>query len=272
MAKFSKYSKRSYKPKKVYKSKRKPAYIPSKRFTKAVQKVVNKNAEDKVASAKYPLTQYNSGINSTGDIVGLMPILNIGTGASGRIGNMVTVKKCFIEANILLNQYATLGSVGSFVPNSRIGVRIMVVMPKTVQGRTDINNNQGGWLSRLLRDGGSSVAFDGTLDNFFLPINTEVITKYYDKIIYLTTDSIFLPATNNDGASINTANSVRRLKIPVIRRLRKILYDQSYDTQYPVSFNPVVLLGYCHLDGSSPDILTTVVSMNFTTTMYYQDE
>lgn len=245
--------------------------ISSKNLDKAVQKVINKNAEDKISTAKYPLTQYNSGINATGDIVGIMPIVYSGTGSSGRIGNKIMAKKLILKANIMMNQYATLGSVGSFVPNSRLGVRIMVVLPKTVRGRTDVNNNQGAWLSRLLRDGGSSVSFDGTLDNFFLPINTEVVTKYYDKIIYLTTDSVFLPATNNDGSTINTANTIRRLTIPIIKKSKEIVYDQSYDIAYPASYNPVILLGYCHLDGSTPDTLTTVVSMNFTSFLYYQD-
>lgn len=257
--------------KKVYKPKKRGLIKPSKYLNKTIQKVINKNEEDKIATAKFPITSFNSGINSTGDIIGVMPAVNLGTNNANRIGNQIMAKSLMLYANLLVKNTATSTSITDYTANSRIGVRVMVVQPKTVMNRSDVTNNQGAWLSRLLRDGSSSVAFDGTLDNFYLPINTEAITKYYDKKFYFKSDSVYLPATNTESITVQTLNTVKRLNIPVISKLKKILYDQSFDTSFSTNYTPVILVGYCHLNGDSPDTLTTAITMNFTSVLKYQD-
>lgn len=257
--------------KKVYKPKKRGLIKPSKYLNKTIQKVINKNEEDKIATAKFPITSFNSGINSSGDIIGVMPALNLGTNNANRIGNQIMAKSLMIYANLLVKNTATTTSLSDYMPNSRIGVRVMIVQPKTVMNRPDVTNNQGAWLSRLLRDGASSVAFDGSLDNFYLPINTEAITKYYDKKFYFKSDSVYLPPTNTEAITIQTLNTVKRLNIPVISKLKKILFDQSFDASYSTNYTPVMLVGYCHLNGDSPDITTTAITMNFTSVLKYQD-
>lgn len=257
--------------KKVYKPKKRGLIKPSKYLNKTIQKVINKNEEDKMVTAKFPRTSFNSGINSEGDIIKIMPPVELGSNSAQRIGNQIMAKSLMIYANLLVKYTATTASISDYMPNSRIGVRVMVVQPKTVMNATNVTQNQGAWLSRLLRDGASSVAFDGTLDNFYLPINTEAITKYYDKKFYFNSDSVYLPATNTDAITIQTLNTVKRLNIPVISKLKKILYDQSFDTQYSTNYTPVILLGYCHLNGDSPDTTTTAITMNFTSVLKYQD-
>lgn len=246
-----------------------------KQIKKIINKQLNAAIEDKMNTAKFPATLFNSGIAATGDIIGILPAISTGTNENQRIGNDIRIKKLTVMMNVMTTSYTSTSAPGLYVPNARFGVRVMIVQPKTVMNRVDINANQGGWLSRLLRDGNSSVAFDGTLDNFYLPINTEVITKYYDKKFIFNTPQAWIPVGSTGAMSVPTNSTYKRLTINVIKNKgnqgKLVKYDQSYDTLYPTNYNPVVLIGYCKLDNSLPDTLDTNIRMNFTSVVTYQD-
>lgn len=244
----------------------------AKVFEKKVQKVINKNVEDKQSTAQYPITSYNQAISSTGDIVGIMPVITNGTGENSRVGNDIYLKNLKLYVNISHQLFWNVQTSNTtYAPSSRILYRVMIVQPKTVMNRTDINNNQGGWLSRLLRNGNSSVPFDGTLDNFYLPINTEAITKFYDKKFSFCTNTIYMPGTNTQGMVIPSNMSFKRLVINLKRHKHLLKYDASFDTQYPTNFNPVILLGYCYIDGTVALSTTTDLKMNFMSMATFQD-
>lgn len=244
------------------------------RSEKAIKDIVkaeiHKNTEDKVATAQFGLTNFNSGINSIGDIVQILPQVAIGSNVQQRIGDKIKMKTLSLRGILRLTTIPTTTSY-NYVPAMRIAVRVIVCQPKTVTNSTDVGNNQGAWLSRLLKNGNSSVAFDGTLTNLFLPTNTEVITKYYDKIYYMRQPAIINPGVSTLELPTETS-SVKFLRFKLkAGKNRTLNYDQSFDTLKPTNFNPCILVGYSYIDGSSPDTVVTNVAMNFTSFLYFED-
>ena len=55
-------------------------------------------------------------------------------------------------------------------------------------------------------------------------------------------------------------------------RNKKLEYDANIDSNLlPTKFMPVMIIGYVHLDGSAADVLTTQVSVQYDTTLTYED-
>ena len=53
---------------------------------------------------------------------------------------------------------------------------------------------------------------------------------------------------------------------------KKLRYDPDFTAStLPTNYCPVMLLGYTHMDGSAPDVTTTAIQMNYTSTLNYKD-
>lgn len=231
---------------------------PSKSFVKKVQSIIHKDVETKMAFTNQSNVYYNSGINSTGDIVPIMPSINFGTTDNARIGDQIRGQ------SITLKGALQLVSPTSVLANCRVAVRMFVVQPKIYGERASVGT--AGWLPLLLKKGASVTAFTGILSDLWAPVNTDVITKYYDKIFYM--DSAYNPVNGQStlGNSIKFFNKTFKLRNKLIK------YDSGVDSGLsPTAYNPVVILGYVHMDGSSPDTLTTAVSMSFDSIFRYED-
>jgi len=231
-----------------------------KNFVKAVQSVINKNLEDKMAYKSVTDVAYNSGINSQSDLNSLMPNISHGTGDHGRIGDQITGKSLVISGHILSN--LTYNGYS----DCRIGVRMMVVSPKGYAGREPAYNSATTWLAHLLKKGNTTTGFTGLVSDFYSPINTDVITCHYDKKFYVK--SPYLITAVGDA---NTSGSTKffKIRLPCKRVLK---YDASVDSGLtPTSFNPFLILGYCHLDNATPDTLQTQINLNYICEFKYQD-
>lgn len=60
---------------------------PSKTFVKKVQKIIHDDVETKQAYHIMAPTNFNSGIDNTGDVIRVLPNISQGTDVSNRIGN-----------------------------------------------------------------------------------------------------------------------------------------------------------------------------------------
>lgn len=257
------------KPRKIYRPKK-----PSKSFTKAVQKIIHKDVETKQAFNSFPYTSFNSGINSSGDICRVLPTISKGVNDNNRIGDQIRAMKLTIRGHVLINQVPIVNGLPT--PNSRIAVRMMIVQPKQYSNYNDIVTSASVWLGYLLKEGGTSTSFDGNLQQLYAPINTDAITKYYDKVHYISIDPLYqygsLASTNTIVASTGTARSVKFFKKTIKFRNKLLRYDDNVASgTSPTQFNPVLIMGYAHLDGSSPDTVTTVVSMMYDSIVDYED-
>jgi len=248
---------------------RKAPARPSKKFTKMVQKIIHKDVETK--SAYYNLAQstpvnFNSGINSTGDVGQVIPSIGDGTSDASRIGDEIRAMKLTIRGHCLMNAVSTVNDYA----NRRIICRLMVVQPRRYNAFSDIQNNATTWLPYLLKKGSTQVGFTGILSDVYAPINADEIITYYDKTFTFNQSGLYqLSAVGL--ATVNLPDA-KIFKIDIKLRNKLLRYDAGVDSNnLPTNFNPVVLLGYAHLDGSAPDTVGTQISMLYDSVLMYED-
>jgi len=245
-------------PKRVYKKR----IQPRKNMVKMVQSIINKNLEDKEAFRSVTDINLNSGISIASDLMQILPNINIGTGDASRVGQQLTVKRLTISGHMITNLTHNTYS------DCRIGVRMMIVTPKGYAGREPAVANAPTWLGQLLKRGSTSVGFTGLVQDYYSPINTDVITCYYDKKFYVRTP--YVPATVTGDFSVSASTRFFRIPLKVTRKVLK--YDSAVDSGLtPTHYNPFLILGYCHLDSSAPDTTQTQINLSFISQLDYQD-
>lgn len=243
---------------------------PSRSFRQKVLKIVHKEVETKQAFNTLSLTPFNSGMTSQGDVLQVIPSINKGTSDNQRIGDQLRAMSLQIRGYILASI-----SIPQALSQARIGVRIMVVQPKEYSNYSTVYANYNSWQVTLLKKGGTTSAFTGAVDDLYAPINSDSITKYYDKVIYVTTPYIYTgTGTTNVNViqSMDVAQSVKFFNIKFNLRNKLLKYDDSFSSGLaPTNTAPVMMVGYVHLDGSSPDIASTNVSMQYDAIFNYED-
>lgn len=256
-----KYNKRVYKKKRVYRKPKK--VIKSKRLAKTIQKVINKNAETKLANINTgaSLVLFNSGINTTADMRQIVPNVTRGTADNERIGDQVTGQKLQIRGYLR----AQINTVASTTGLPQIIARLMVVSLKTKSNYTEVVSSSAP-LNALLKRGGTTTNFAGFLNDIYADINTELWTKHYDKRFYLSQDYL----VTGSGA-VDISKGLKFFKINV--KCKKLIkYDDSISSSLlPTNFSPILILGYAFADGTPPDTTTTNVGLCFDSDFYYQD-
>lgn len=237
---------------------------PSKQFIKNVQAIIHKNAETKQAFHERATASYNSGINSIGDCTRVLPNVSKSDDDNGRDGDQITGMSLTVKGAVVYNpstgQYGTYG-------NSRLGVRMMIIQPRQYSNLDDVQNNAGTWLTYLLKKGGTTATFTGALSDLWAPINSDAIIKYYDKVFYMDA-----PYQLSNVGSVLMGNSTRMFSISLKVKGKVLKYETSVSGGIqPTNYAPVLVLGYAHMDGSSPDTLTTALQLTYDTILNYED-
>lgn len=232
---------------------------PSKSFVKKVQSIIHKDVETKTAFNTQSNVYYNSGITAAADIVSVLPGIANGTADYQRIGDQLRGQTMSLKGAL------QLVSPTSVLSNCRVAVRMFVVQPKMFGDNYTVYGNPS-WLNILLKKGGTTVGFTGILSDLWAPVNTDAVTKYYDKVFYLNS------AYNPVNGQSTLGNSVKFFKHTFKLRNKLLKYDSSVSGGiYPTNYAPQVILGYVHMDGTGPDVLTTAVSMSFDSILNYED-
>lgn len=227
-----------------------------------IQKVIDSNMEDKYAYKSIININYNSGIDSAGDLNFILPNISNGVTDNARIGDQVKLKSLSVRGHIITNlTYNTYSQC-------RIGIRLMVVQPKLYTSLSAISANALTWLPLLLKKGATTTNFTGAVSDLYAPVNTDVITTYYDKIIYM--QSPYIAGTNTGDVSGSRTTKFFNIKFKVKNKLLR--YDAGENSGLtPVNFNPVLIIGYAHLDSAIPDTVNTQINLSWDSMMYYQD-
>lgn len=231
------------------------------RVAKTVRSVLRSQSETKYAWLTYPVTNFNSSADSTGDIMQIIPSIVQGLDQAARIGDQILVKSICIRGNVNI--------VPSVADNTRcrLAVRMVVVQPKMFGRWDDISANTEGWLSMVTRVGSGTAVLSGVAPYINAPLATDMVHVYYDKLFYLST---FYTSAGAGIATGDVSKASRMFKFYVKSKGKKLKY-QTGSQGYNASFNPVMLLAYQHLDGSTSDTLTTAVSLQYYVDMRYSD-
>lgn len=231
---------------------------------KMIKKEIHKNAEDKQCYLTNSLNPYNGVITSADVIATMFPMPNMaqGTADDDRIGEKVKAKRFNIKGHFL--------TTISFASNStymRLGVRFMIVQPKTFGSQADIIANSTTWLAGLLQKGGTTSSFSGLIQDLYAPINTDLITVYHDKLYYIQT-----PYYQTAVGELTGINICKFFNINLKVKGKTLKYDANVGSDLlPVDYNPVMLIGYSKLDGGAADTVNTAISLASVSTLTYED-
>lgn len=273
---YSRKSRRSYSRRKTYARKSKmPRGQSRKRFARAVKKIISDLSETKQAyhNSGDSLIMFNSGINSSGDMLRVCPNIGQSVLDNGRIGDQIRSKRLNIKGYLKLNINAASGTAGDSTTLPNVIARMMIVSIKSRSSYTDAAAGAG-FLSTLLKKGGTTVGFTGLLSDINAPINTDVFTVHSDRKFYLNQDYV-----NSIGASVpsqylaqDIKNTVKFFNINVRCKNRILKFDEDVGGGVePTNFAPLLLLGYAYLDGTTIDTVSTNLGLQYISTLDYED-
>jgi len=233
-------------------------------------RAIHRNVETKIAVSKYGLTPFNSGIGASAlDCIMCLPTVNQGIDNAQRIGQSIKPIKLVIRGYVVYNTEDLLGS-GKFDARM-LGARLFCYQDKGNRAASNLVYN-----ASLLEDGTGTKNFTGVALDFGAPKNTDEFTFYADKKF-----RVLKPyGTTNDATPSNTTSIMcmnNSMYHPFTITLTKkhlpatFKYNDFVDINFPINFNPRISLGYCDLLNVAPDTVTTQLSMQFYSTLYYED-
>jgi len=236
-------------------------------FAKKVLAVIHKHAEDKEAytsNSDSSLTSFNSGINSVGDCLQLVPNITYGTNAHNRIGDKIILKSHTIKGyfRIVPNTAAASYKFGN------VAVRMMVLSFKSFSNYDAITSDitLTTKLAGLLQKGQSTVGFTGLVSDVLAPINRDIFTVHYDKLWNIKQDY------NLSAVGSSTMDTLRFYKVNLKVKNKQLKYaDDISSGLLPTNYAPIMVIGYCYLDGSSPDSIPTNLQLYYESIMKYED-
>jgi len=251
---------RKYASKKRTAPRRKAVTKPSKTFEKKVNTILRKNIENKQNWLTYPLTAFNSAADTSADVLNVLPFTQQGTAENQRIGDDIRAQKLTIQGHMI-------SSLSGSVPYTRIGVRMICCQPKLTNSNTLVNASAAQWLPYVLRIGGSNIGLNGTIESLYAPVDTDVVTCWYDKVFYITQPQ-FLTAV---GAA-ETTYSTKFFKFSLKMKNKLLQYNSNFSSgNFPINYSPSILFSYVFLDGTAPVTVSTPMSMTFTSCLEYED-
>lgn len=230
---------------------------------------LNKSLESKHAYGQYAYTLYNSSITALGDMSPAMPNIAKGADDNQRIGDQLTGQRLNIRGYIRLAPNS--GTAGAVTKYSNVIARLFVVSLKTKANYTEATSSTVP-LTSLLKKGGTTSAFNGTIGDIWAPVNTDVWTVHADKKFYLSQDGIIqLGGLSNTFVAADMKDLVKFFNINI--PCKKVMkYDANVSSYLlPTNFGPIVMLGYAYLDNSSADTVDTKVAMAYDYSFTYQD-
>lgn len=238
-------------------------------FAKKVLAVVQKRNESKQAWTTLAPTDFNSGVGAQADALRIIPNISQGTDDNNRIGDQINPQSLTIRGIVqMLPQGAGQGD-----GVRKIAARMMIVTPKAFQTWASAYANATTWMPYLLKKGGTQTGFTGAIDDLYAPINTDAITCHFNKVIYFNQPTIVAGTTSNTLA-LDQSHLVRFFKKTFkFGKTRKFKYDDNVDTGLTPSSSGayVMLLGYCFVDGTAPDTLSTRVRLQYSSVLNYED-
>lgn len=244
--------------------------IPSKLLREMIKKELRKNVETKEAflTSGNVLTSFNSGINTTADMLQIVPNITQSTSDNGRIGDQARAQSFNIKGYIRLIPNATFN--GTNLP--QVVARLFIVSLKSKPNYTEATSTATP-LGGLLKKGGTTSGFGGNLQDIYAPVNTDLWTVHADKRFYLNQPYLVQPGgVGPASVPVDTKNCVKFFNINLRCKNKLLKYDSNVSSALlPTNYGPMLLLGYAFLDGSSPDVINTSLGLQYDTIFRYED-
>lgn len=166
-----------------------------------------------------------------------------------REGNQVHLKNITINLNLVMSP-----TYGDTDP-AHAGIRYRVIIftcKKYSQYNDTINNffdttGSDNLEQSLLRDGADGRPWDSYMQNFDLPVNTEMFTVHAQRTGKLDRGVAIGDST---GSTTRMPMPNVTLKMPLKVKSKKLLYNEPNEA-LPSNFNPILWVGYKAYDGTA---------------------
>lgn len=231
------------------------------KVTAIVKRVIRSQEEKKYQNLVNAGVTFNGGISNTGEWYNPIPIINQGTGAFQRDGNVI--KPTLLDMNWRI-------SLGVGV-NRSCDDMVVLYLFKCKNLRSYADMVARGSAGVFLDKGSQGLSpFTGLLTEVDTPINNDSFVLIKKRVFKLNKG---VGALNNDtSAGYNGAGGVTSKHINIkIRKLPNFMYQQGNTDGLPENYGLCWALGYAKSDGSSPDVLFQDVRVDFTSNLYFTD-
>lgn len=243
---------------------------PSKTFANKVKQVLHKQVESKQAflTSGNTLVNFNSGINTTADMLQIIPNITQGTADNNRIGDQIRSQSISLKGYIRLSPNTSFNS--STLP--AVVARLFIVSLKTKPNYTEAVSTATA-LGGLLKKGGTTSGFGGNLQDIYSPVNTDLWTVHADRKFYLNQSFLLQPPTLGAlSVPVDVKNTIKFFNLNVRCKNKLLKYDANISSALlPTNYGPIMLLGYAYLDGSSPDVVSTNLGLQYDVIFNYED-
>ena len=231
-------------------------------------RALNRSIETKQVSTTMAVTSFNSAIASFGDLIKLLPPVQLGTDENQRIGQTIKPVKLVIRGYVVFNTSAASLNLDA----TMLGARLFAFQDKTFRSYTSTTTSN----YQLLDGGGTAVSFTGTPLDYVRPHNSDMFTFYADKKM-----KILKPYGTTANTAINSVTAITSMNNTLFHPFTITLtakqipaflkYDNVSSGEYPVNFAPFLSLGYVNLITGVIDVAATALAMEFCSTLYYKD-
>lgn len=263
-----KYS-RKFKPRKMNLKKKRTYKRKATKLAKPL-KVIQRAIENKQAFTSSNATFFNSGIDSAGDMIQIIPNIAKSVNENGRIGNQICAKSLKIKGFLrFLPQSNTTVNTTHY---GHVGIRIMILTLKSAGNYTSALQ-QSSSLNSLLQKGGTTVAFTGAISDLYAPINRELFTVHFNKVYYVTQSYVFTGDNiTNPKVAIDVSKLVKFFNINIKCKNKILKYDSALSSDLlPSNLGMFLCAGYTYMNGDAPDSLTTNLQLSYDVIFDYED-
>ncbi len=255
----------------VKRTKRRRMY--SKKGKNSIVKIIDERIQKKAEPKHAQFSQLSTVVNdnpAAGNIYQVVPNISEVFADNGRNGNAINPTSLRLKLCLWHLPPASINTDN----HTFYAIRVMIVQPKQFRGLAQIQSNSETWLSTLLRDGGTTVGFNqASMKSILLPINSDAITTYYDKVYYehfprvnasTTIPTSYVYAIEESRLATKTLNINMKVKNKIFH------YDALVNSGLtPDNYNPVLIIGVCNVNGYTQT--TSNMTLNFSSTLTYRD-
>lgn len=226
-----------------------------------VKSIIRGQEEKKYQQLTTTGVNFNGGISSTTEWYNPIPIINQGTGAFQRDGNVIKPTLLDMTWHIALGEGVTRSCDDTVV--------LYLFKLKNARSYSDMIS-RGSAATFLDKGSNGLAAFTGLLTDVACPVNNDGFTVIAKRVIKLNKGT---GALNNDGTvPYNGAGGVTSRSINIkLRKLPQFMYQQGNTDGLPENYGLCWALGYAKSDGSAPDVLFQDVRVDYTANLFFTD-
>jgi len=239
---------------------------------KVATKATQAELETKYVSAVQNEITFNSGINSGfSEMYSLIPACQPPASPIQMAGDWQRANNDVTPISVRTNWTFTLSSGDPNRSVNIIGV-LYCLQHKSIRHFNDLGTAFPASGPSFLKSGNSGQVqlFNGFPSDLSQPVNIENFTLLHKRTFHLQKNVGNANGDTTSGNSPNQSPNVFQHSYTV-KAPKQYRYSPGSGEIYPQGHAPFWVAGYCHVDGSAPDVLNRDLTVSWNTSMVFKD-